>query len=489
MVCVQLSFITRIHTHLSLSFRNYWPLLIPLSLTLLSVLSWLLSIDVIGPFDARTGEPLVGTELAMPLETQLLEPFMSISHLAFGSPNFRMAILSMACWTFALVFIIVLYRGRHLNRLRRYFRSMVVAVVAVWLLLNYILFVMVHHIPGWTLETPDEQSIIADFHSHTDASHDGLVSINQNLQWHQQAGFDLSTISDHWGVDRRLYEVKSDDQLDLPAVIIGVEIDNENKNFILGLGLNSPDAIPEQFPRDTTQFVDLVHNQHQGAVTAMTWLLKADRVEQLIDLGIDGIEIVNNGHPYIDDETRQKVLDVSRERGIPLIGSTDWHGWTGYTRVWTIFSHKDLPQTTRSNRGDLVVNELRNHNRDAFVPVVAGTVGGDSVLREMLTPFYEWGRYAMELSPQRILFWWIWTGLFTLLYIRQRAVLLNGLLYGLPVVLSASTAIRGFGLDQKAEQYPQEFFIRELPGQLYTSVILTIIGLLAIYLLNRKREQ
>lgn len=463
-------------------FRNYWLLLFPLSLTLLSLLSWTFSIDPIGPFDARTGEVLAGVEMSLPITTQLLEPFMSIFHLVFGSPNFRMAILFLGCWTFVLVFIITFVRSGNRKGIKGIFNSFTLAVVGIWLLLNYILFMLVHQIPGWTLETSDEQSIVADLQSHTDASHDGFVSINKNLQWHQQSGFELSSITDHWVVDKQLYRLKDDDELDLPSIIIGVEIDNENKNFLLGLGLNESEAIPQQFPRNTAKFVDLVHNSHQGAVTAMTWLLKEEQVEPLIDAGVDAIEIINSAHPYFSEATRQKVLQVSQERGIPLIGSTDWHGWTGFTRVWTIFSHPDLLQTTRSNRGDLLVDALRNHDRDAFTPVVAGTLGGDSIVREILTPIYEWGRYGMELSPQRILIWWIWMGVLTFLYIKRRALLVNATVYVLPLALSVSTAFKGFALDQKADQYPQHFFIRELPGQLYVATILTIIALLMIYL-------
>ncbi|MDH3354139.1 MAG: hypothetical protein OEL79_02855 [Chromatiales bacterium] len=444
---------------------------------------------MIGPFDARTGESVEGLTLSMPLETQIIEPLMSLSHLIFGAPNFRTALLSMGCWIFAAVLITAIKKSRGRKWFRRYFGSLLISVVAVWLLLLYTLFMMVHHIPGWTLESEDQSSAIVDFQSHTESSPDGIVSILRNLEWHKAVGFDIAAITEHWRINTKLDDLLQDNSSTLPAIIIGVEVDNQYHNYLLGLGLNPQKQIPISRGRDTREFVNIIHNTHQGAVVAMTYDLDKDHVDKLVAAGVDAIEVVNSGHPYVYADTRRKVLDVSQKYGLPLVGSTDWHGWTGFTRVWTLFQHKDLPSVSRKDRGRFVVNELRNKNRDAFTPIISGAVGGDSLTREIFTPFYEWVRYGMELSSQRLLFWWIWSAIFMLLFIKWRGVLAHGIVYGVPITLSAGIAFRAYELSQRAKLTPEGFFIRELPSQLYIAVALTFVGLFFIYMLNRKKSE
>jgi hypothetical protein len=467
--------------------RKFWPLLPPLSLTLLSMVSWLFSINLIGPFDARNGAEIAWLELSMPLEAQIIEPLMSLSHLVFGAPNFRTALLSIGCWLFVTVLITAINSSSNKISVRRYIRSIGIASVVVWFFLLYILFIMVHHVPGWSLASTDSSSIIIDFQSHTESSQDGIVSINKNLEWHDKVGFDVVSITEHWRINNKLGEILLDDKLNLPAVILGTEVGNENNNYLLGLGLNPQDPITGNIARNTRKFVKTVHDVHQGVVVAMTWELDEAKVDGLVDADIDAFEIVNSGHPYIYDRTRQKVLKVAEERGLPLVGSTDWHGWTGFTRVWTVFRHDDLTNVSRIDRGKLVINELRNRNSEAFIPVIAGVVGGELLVREILTPFYEWGRYGMELSAQRLLFWWIWAAIFTLLYIKWKKGITRSLIYGLPTFLAAGIALRAYEMNLRAKLYPDDFFIRELPIWLNSAAVLTMVVLLSVYIESRKK--
>jgi hypothetical protein len=51
--------------------------------------------------------------------------------------------------------------------------------------------------PMAALATDNSNVVRVDFHSHTDASHDGRMSVEDNRAWHRQTGFDAAFITDH----------------------------------------------------------------------------------------------------------------------------------------------------------------------------------------------------------------------------------------------------------------------------------------------------
>jgi hypothetical protein len=54
--------------------------------------------------------------------------------------------------------------------------------------------------PMAALGTDNANILRVDFHSHTDASHDGRQSVADNREWHRRAGFDAAYITDHGSV-------------------------------------------------------------------------------------------------------------------------------------------------------------------------------------------------------------------------------------------------------------------------------------------------
>ena len=53
--------------------------------------------------------------------------------------------------------------------------------------------------PMVSLEVDDPDEVVVDFHSHTEASHDGRpgFSAERNREWHRSAGFNVAYVSDH----------------------------------------------------------------------------------------------------------------------------------------------------------------------------------------------------------------------------------------------------------------------------------------------------
>ncbi len=431
---------------------------IALLLSLLALSPW----QPQGPFDARTWQPLEGVSLALPLWGQLLEPLFAPGHIIMGAPDFRLAAASILLWLLLLSFVVVLWRGLRntavTGRGRRLTLALLQAsgatVMAFGLFLLYLLSAAMLNFPGWQLTVEGDERVVADLQTHTLGSHDAFVTAEENLAWHRKRGYDLIAVTEHWVPDggfltRQLAEAKPDNTV---AVIPSVEINSEYEEYLLGLGLDA--AIPvlpwkgneADYTRD---FIDAIHHQHNGAVIAMAWKLPPERVMALAEAGVDAFEIANTGHPDIPLEVRAQMLAAAEQHGVILLASTDWHGWSGFTRTWTLVEVSDAEQLSLRERADAVVALLKQREAGAFVPVTAGYIGPPEMWRLVFAPLAELARYAAELSPLRLLVWWLWGALLwwlaVLLRQRQRRPLW---IYGGLVAGGFATALlmRGMAL-------------------------------------------
>ena len=124
------------------------------------------------PFDARTGQPLVGAKMVMSVFGIAIEPILAPFFIIAGAPDYRIAAISCGLWLFvgtmAYVFVDERSKAFHI----RCFRSFWFAFKILALFLLYLVFVLVTPLPSWSLVVNDPTSIVADLHSHTLASHD-----------------------------------------------------------------------------------------------------------------------------------------------------------------------------------------------------------------------------------------------------------------------------------------------------------------------------
>lgn len=355
---------------------------LPLLLPLLAALPW----QPLGPFDARDWTPLPGVRLEYPLVGTLLEPLFAPAHILAGAPDFRIAILSTLLWAAAVGAVLGLARAR------RWRAAAAGALAAAALVLAYVVFLALVPVPGWRLVVTAPGWAVADLQTHTHGSHDGLVSAARNLTWHQERGYDLIALTEHDDPAGAFAAA-------VPAVVPGVEVKRE-RAFLLGVGLDPGQGLPAG--GGAAEFVRAVHADHGGAVIALAWRLDAAQVRRLAAAGVDAFEIANNGHPDLPAPVRAALLEAGRQ-GVVLVASTDWHGWSGLARTWTLVRVADGQAPAAA-----AVAQLRARRVDAFVPVVAGYLGPPSPLRALFAPLVESVRYLAELAPERVIAWWVW---------------------------------------------------------------------------------
>jgi predicted metal-dependent phosphoesterase TrpH len=379
-----------------------------------------LPIDPQGPFDARDHSRLAGMRLEPSGWSSLIEPWAAPFHILAGAPDFRVAGVVVLIWLGLGV-----AAWRLVSDLRRQtvkslwlcaLRAVGTGVAAGLVLVMWLACAVMIRLPGWRLVVDDARTLIADLQSHTFSSHDGLASEAENLAWHTAAGINVVALTEHahvattTGAD----EAGRAASAPPPAVILGTELRcNRTGAHLLGLGLQPDYQYPTNSvdPTFPSRYATYVHEQHRGAVIAMAYKLRLEDVIPFADAGIDAFEIANFGHPRIPSDLRNRLLEVTRERGLALVASSDWHGWGGISRTWTVIRTPEGVSTSPDKVAALVVKKLRNHDAADIIPVVAGYLGSPSPLRAIFSPVIEPLRYAAELSLAQVISWWVWSAL------------------------------------------------------------------------------
>ena len=281
---------------------------------------------------------------------------------------------------------------------------------------------------------------VADFHSHTAASHDvgdtwmSGYDLAANLRWHGRAGFNVVFITDHNVVSRESREASRESGVGSrgsagPTPCPGLEVSAWRAHIVL-LG----DTLP-------------INRAPYGGLAGLLTLLRTsdssygsrslaslpeyrrnhwERLDTLIEAGLDGFEIVN-ASPKANELTRperDRVIDLARKNDLFVVGVSDSHGWGATSMVWNL------------------VRVPHAHSRQTLCTAILarldqGFPGAQIIERHRLRPDDPW---PMWLTPLGVVWetwrsmgrplalsWlaWIWvvTGLLNLL--RRRALRAN----------------------------------------------------------------
>ena len=400
--------------------RN-WHVSLPVCIMLL----WLIALTsgyllfghgVVHPVDARSGEPLTWMHLERPEWSSAIEPFVAPFDILTDAPDFRVMIESSLLWGIAIAGAFAGWRTRRL-------RDAGIAVTSVGAFaLLLCAFFATKPLPSWRLVVDKPGMIVADLHSHTYRSHDGFTSPEENLSVHRDHGFGVVGITDHERPDGGVaaWRFRRGARPDLPAVLPGIEIHGARGALLLGIGLRDGVPLDLSLKDDdqTRKWIQQVHDEHKGVVIALYLHRSPSDIAWLKDLGVDGFEIVNRGHPELQPAMRA-ALRTANNAGLPLIASSDFHGWGTLMDTWTVVRRKD----NRTSPEVAVLSALREHRTEDIIPVSAHPMGAMSFGDAIVAPFVTAVHYGRNLSLSRLISWWSWAAIITLIssWLRRNA--------------------------------------------------------------------
>jgi hypothetical protein len=256
------------------------------------------------------------------------------------------------------------------------------------------------------------------------------VSKEQNLAIHRSRGYDVVALTEHHPMQRRIGTSADSHSIETIAGLeFGVRIHGREYYFLL-LGVAADAPLDDWFsaprgapPGGLAALRNLIARVHaaNGVVLALAMNLRPADVEQFVAAGLDGFELVNFGHPEFTAPIGAALIAEQKARGIALVATSDWHGWGGMFKTWTVFR---LPASP-GNNADRVMDALRRHDSGRIVPVVSQMFEEPSARRVLLAPFAEAVRYGGELSVPRLASWWVWTVLMVLAVRGLRRMRLN----------------------------------------------------------------
>ncbi len=387
------------------------------------VLVWLILITILSsasffngnvPFDQRTGQPLVGAALVMPFWGSAIEPVSAVFHMLLGAPNYQIAIISSACWLWAgsaTVAFMAQWQAQK-SRYVKLFHILAFAWGSVILFIWYLVFVLLVPLPSWSLVLKDPAAIVADLHSHTVASHDAIVSEQQSLTIYRDRGYGVTAWTEHYPAPWRSTIAAADRAKGAsPTVIPGLEIsiscDDRNYHLVLlNIGPEVPIEtwVPKLVDHQALRSFTAMIHAARGVVVAVNFKLNEKDIDRLVADGVDAFEIANLGHPWISPALHAAMVKAQNLHGVSLITASDWHGWGGFFRTWTVVTSTDPNRSP----ADKVVDALWRHDAARIVPVVSQRLYTPSILRSIFSPFAEAIRYGTELQPLQLGSWWTW---------------------------------------------------------------------------------
>lgn len=359
-----------------------------------------------GPYHALTGLKIPGLAFETPFTSLLTMPLDFAGNALAGAPVPLWAFASTALWA-ALAGGFFSYRARRRKgeeEGRALAFSGLTALLTLAVAVSYAFMLLVVRFPGTRLVNPGGNFITADLQSHTTHSHDAFVTPRENLLWHRDRGFDVVAVTDHNNVGGSVATLRvAETDPSLPGVITGIEVRlKDGMGYICAVGVD-PAAIPpgDVWPREAPAFFDAARKAGAALIT-LQYKLPAETVEKLVSLGVDGFDVASLGHPDMNRKVRALVEKTIAEKGLAPVAWTDWHGWGGFSRVWTAVKVPGAAGLSREEKARKVVEALKNTKTAEVVPVVSGGIREPGPLRVLFSPAVEFFRYLGELSGEQL---------------------------------------------------------------------------------------
>lgn len=281
-----------------------------------------------GVVDVLTGAPPGDADLVRPATYILLAPLSNtLDALTFLSLDRAKAFL--VTWVVLLAGWGAVRRG---SGRRRVVRAILGALVPVVFAVGAVLLPR----PVPRLLTREPGVSVLDFHSHTEASHDGRHgwTLDRVAAWHAAQGFQAAYITDH--------NKPSPGSTDAVIPLLPGAEWSVYRQHIVALGDSAPlDLAP--YSRDTPGMLGLfamLHTQGALAIGSLPeyWVNHREDLEQFVTAGVDGFEIVNCAPKALAfrSSARGDVIDLARRHDLLVTGASDNHGWGRVTCVWNL---------------------------------------------------------------------------------------------------------------------------------------------------------
>ncbi|HET7458534.1 MAG TPA: hypothetical protein VFJ74_12865, partial [Gemmatimonadaceae bacterium] len=281
--------------------------------------------------------------------------------------------------------------------------------------------------PMAALAVADPDIVRVDFHSHTEASHDGRrgFTAERNRAWHRAAGFDVAYVTDHDAFGGAERGAAGNPRLAGGGTVLlsGVEAwsGGEHLNVLGATASDSAFIAPDHQIDDAAVeravgagrrdpvFIETVPGNLDALVTA-------ERLERSMPgasvARVDAIELSDAAPRGFEqtDRDRARILHLADSLGIAVVAGSDNHGWGHTAAAWSLVRVPGWRALTPDALGRSIEARLLAADRRDAVQVVERSRLAPPRTRVELAftaPAFAWQIFA-TLSPADRLGWLVW---------------------------------------------------------------------------------
>lgn len=370
--------------------------------------------------DALTLQPVPGARLALSTWYIVMAPFCDVLD--------RLSLLAVREHIALLLTAIVLYVAWRVLRRpeqRSALREVRLGARALGVLVCIYGIGVLAPRPMAALALADPEKIIVDFHSHTNASHDGRPDFTpaRNREWHRGAGFDVAYVTDHRTFDGAA-AAAAGNPLEAGAgvsLLSGLEMHYRRKQ-VNTLGVT--DATWLRAYVDPIRSLSPVAQRLASLpepvriMTIPETLLPFPAPDSLGRTGVLAIELSDGAPRGIAQTQRDRawILRLADSLNLAVVAGSNNHGW-GRTAVgWSVLRIPGWRALPPDSVGALIEHEIRTRRRAAVQVIVRRSPDpARSTLAIVLTaPAVAW-RMLTTLSPAERASWlaWLWIAAFS----------------------------------------------------------------------------
>jgi hypothetical protein len=275
--------------------------------------------------------------------------------------------------------------------------------------------------PMAALVADDANILIADFHSHTTASHDGHQSVEALRRWHERAGYNVVYVTDHAsvaGAERGIANNPTPAGVGV-TLLQGIEVTWNGEHVAILGAQRTYNGLLTSNLRDVDEHALRLASTLGGREPVVIW----NHPHQLNRLplatgpgtaGVRAIELVNGAPDDIDEirRNRREIIALAQGNNLALTAGSDNHGWGYAAPGWTLLRIFGW----RGMTGDALDIRIERALREAgagATRVVERRVAdpGDSKLALAFTVFAAPARMLTTISTDERIAWLIWTWL------------------------------------------------------------------------------
>ncbi|HVX39771.1 MAG TPA: hypothetical protein VHB25_09375 [Gemmatimonadaceae bacterium] len=328
--------------------------------------------------------------------------------------------VALLLWAIAIYIVVRVWRGRR-GRSTVGRESLFAVVFLACIVLVYAVMALVPR-PMAALVASDPTVLIADFHSHTQYSHDGRSGWTEDKvrEWHRSAGYDVAYITDHAtyeGAERGI--AANPGQAGEGTMLMqGIEAiyQGEHVNVLDAgrryNGLTTPNlkdvdeqalALASLIPATTPVVIETVPGN----------LNKVPAATRVGVPGVDAIEIVDGSPRGLTQSRRDhaRIVHLADSLNLALVTGSDNHGYGRAAPGWTLLRIPDWRGMATDSLMRYVEDVLRVGRRESTRTVERRVANGTNpIALAFAGPVIVW-RMFTTLSPDERVMWLIWTWL------------------------------------------------------------------------------